>query len=183
MKYVTMWSHIPREYRFSDDDDPTGNEINSTVGNGRNDSKVNQMNDPTLPVYHSGKNEATEIRLEEFPAECTVGRMTKKLTRWVMGHSLVRSLICSHRSHICLLRTASFTRSFVRSWERGVCLWKEFINFIQFQPIVKCDGDRLQSGAEATPEEAPLKRKRGRLRKTNQGMEEPIKIAKVTPTI
>ena len=39
---------------------------------------------------------------------------------------------------------------------------------MQFEPTVKCDGD-------ATPAEALLKRKRGRPRKTDQGMEEPKK--------
>ena len=66
----------------------------------------------------------------------TVGRMTMKSTRRVLGHSLLRSLVRSHRSLIRLLRTARFARalrcahSFARSlthslrssWERDLCL-------------------------------------------------------------
>ena len=71
-----------------------------------------------------------------------------KSTRRVLGHSLLRSLLHSHRSPICLLRTARFARalrfahSFARSlthslrssWERGFCLWNKRVDFIQFQP-------------------------------------------------
>ena len=39
----------------------------------------------------------------------------------------------------------------------------------------QCGGDRLQLGADPAPAEAPLKRKRGRPRKTDQGVEEPKK--------
>ena len=93
-------------------------------GNEWNDSKVNQMNVPTLPVYHSRKNEATEIHFEESIlcskpyAPLGVGRTTMKSMRTVPGHLLVRSLICLHRSLIRLfrslirlLRTASFARA------------------------------------------------------------------------
>ena len=34
-----------------------------------------------------------------------------KLTRRALGHSLLRSLVGSHRSLICLLRTARFARA------------------------------------------------------------------------
>ena len=94
------------------------------LGNEWNDSKVNQMNVPTLPVYHSRKNEATEIHFEEsilcsMPyAPLGVGRTIMKSMRTVLGHSLVRSLICLHRSLIRLfrslirlLRTACFARA------------------------------------------------------------------------
>ena len=39
---------------------------------------------------------------------CTVGKMTMKSTRRVLGHLLLRLLLLSHRSLICLLRTACF---------------------------------------------------------------------------
>ena len=66
----------------------------------------------------------------------TMGRMTLKSTRRVLGHSLLRSLVRSHRSLIRLLRTARFaralrcahsfacslTRSLQSSWESGLCL-------------------------------------------------------------
>ena len=45
--------------------------------------------------------------------------------RLVLGHSLVRSLVCSHRSLVCLLRSARFARalcyalSFAHSLARG----------------------------------------------------------------
>ena len=72
----------------------------------------------------------------------TLGRMAMKSTRW--GHSLLRSLVRSHRSLIRLLRTACFAHalryahSFVRSltyslwgsWGRGFCLWIELVDFI-----------------------------------------------------
>ena len=38
-----------------------------------------------------------------------MGRMTMKLTRRLLGHLLIRSLICSDRWLICLHRTARFT--------------------------------------------------------------------------
>ena len=40
---------------------------------------------------------------------CTMGRMTMKSARRVLGHSLLRLLLRSHRSPIRLLRTARFT--------------------------------------------------------------------------
>ena len=66
----------------------------------------------------------------------TLGWMTMKSTRKVLGHSLLRSLIRSHRSLIRLLRTARFaralrcthsfarslTRSLRSSWESDLCL-------------------------------------------------------------
>ena len=66
-----------------------------------------------------------------------------------MGHSLVRLLIRSRRSCICLLRTARFARtlrwplrssahSLPSSWETDSCLLNERVNFKQFQPIVPC---------------------------------------------
>merc|ERR1711951_261612 len=77
---------------------------------------------------------------------CTVGPMTMKSTRRVLGHSLLRSLVRSHRSLIRLLRTARFARAlrcahlFARSlthslqssWERDLCLRIKCVNFIQF---------------------------------------------------
>ena len=42
---------------------------------------------------------------------CTIGRITMKLTRGVLGHSLLCSLVRSHRSLICLLRPARFARA------------------------------------------------------------------------
>ena len=38
----------------------------------------------------------------------TVGPMTRKSTRRVLGHTLLRSLVRSHCPHICSLRTARF---------------------------------------------------------------------------
>ena len=40
----------------------------------------------------------------------TLGQMTMKLTRRVLGHSPLRSLLCLHRPHIRLLHTACFAR-------------------------------------------------------------------------
>jgi len=73
---------------------------------------------------------------------CTVGRMTMKSTRRVLGHSLLCSLIRPHCSLIRLLRTAralrcahSFSRSLTHSGARG----KEvFVDFKSFQPTVQC---------------------------------------------
>ena len=61
------------------------------------------------------------------------GRKQPRKQTEVLGHSLVHSLVCSHRSLVCLLRTARFARalrcthsfvrshrslrSFTRSWE------------------------------------------------------------------
>ena len=73
-----------------------------------------------------------------------------KSTCRVVGHSLLSSHVCSHRSLICLLRTASFARSrallhsFIRllthslwsSWERDFCLQIECVDFIQSQLTV-----------------------------------------------
>ena len=42
---------------------------------------------------------------------CTVGRMSMKSTRRLLGHSLLRSLVLSHRSLIRLLRTARRARA------------------------------------------------------------------------
>ena len=51
----------------------------------------------------------------------TVGRMSMKSTRRVLGHSLLRLL--------------------VRSWERVFCLWNKRVDFIQFQPTVQWVND------------------------------------------
>ena len=73
-----------------------------------------------------------------------------KLTRQVLGHSLLCLLVCSHHSLICLLCTARFTRalscahSFARSltrslwssWERGFCLWNTRLSIsYHFNPL------------------------------------------------
>ena len=75
--------------------------------------------------------------------------MTMKLTScsWVLGHSCLSLLVCSHSSLIGLLQNARFThaircthlldRSLQSSWERDVCLWVGHVDFIQFQPIVR----------------------------------------------
>ena len=61
----------------------------------------------------------------------TVGRMTMKSTRRVLGHSLLRSLVRSHRSSIHLLLTARFVlpatliHSFVRSLAHFAAQGKE----------------------------------------------------------
>ena len=46
-----------------------------------------------------------------MPSQRTVGRKYMKSTHRVLGHSLLRSLIHSHRSLIRLLRTAPFARA------------------------------------------------------------------------
>ena len=85
-----------------------------------------------------------------FNPQCTVGK-TMKSTRRVLGHSLLRSLVRSHRSLIRLPRTARFARalryahslarslthSLQNSWERDLCLWIQCVNFIQFRTIVR----------------------------------------------
>ena len=68
----------------------------------------------------------------------TVGQNCMKSTRRVLGHSLVRSLIRSHRSLIRLLRTTRFARSLTHSlpssWESGLCLY-------DFDPL--CNASQL----------------------------------------
>ena len=60
-----------------------------------------------------------------------LGRMTIKSTRRVLGHSLLRSLVRSHRSLIRLIRTARFARalrcshSFALLLTHSVAHWKE----------------------------------------------------------
>ena len=80
----------------------------------------------------------------------TMGRMTIKSTRSVLGHSLVRSLIPSHPTLIRSLRTVCFAcalrcaHSFVRSLnhilpsskERDLRLSIELVDFKQSQPNV-----------------------------------------------
>ena len=77
--------------------------------------------------------------------------MTMKSTRRVLGHSLLRSLVRSHRSLIRLLRTARFARalrcahslarslthSLRSSWGSGFCLQNERVDFISFEPTVQ----------------------------------------------
>ena len=92
--------------------------------------------------------------------------MTIKSTRRVLGHSLLRSLVRSHRSLIRLLRTARFaralccahslarslTRSLRSSWERGLCLRIERVDFIQFRPTVRfppCQAPPSSQGMES----------------------------------
>ena len=85
---------------------------------------------------------------------CTLGKNGMKSTR--RGHSLVRSLVRSHCSLICLLRTARFApalrcaRSLARlltCWfaclptrsrvlGRVFFLWNERVDFMQFYPSV-----------------------------------------------
>ena len=79
--------------------------------------------------------------------------MTVKSTRRVLGHSLLRLLVCSHHSLIPLLCTArsvcavryaqTFARSLTHSlWsagEWGSCLWIDRVNSMPFQPIVWLD--------------------------------------------
>ena len=68
------------------------------------------------------------------PSNSAVGWSDMKSTRWVLGHSLFRLVVRSHRSLICLLRTAHFacagryahllarllTPSLRSSWERSL---------------------------------------------------------------
>ena len=89
----------------------------------------------------------------------TMSKMTMKSKRRLLGYSLLRSLIRSHRSLIRLLRTARFARALARSF---VCLlacslahgahgkdffflWNKCIDFTSFQPTVPC-GARIQRG-------------------------------------
>ena len=67
------------------------------------------------------KTNRITFSLQLIMDRCTVGRMTMKSVHRVLGHSLVCSIIRSHRSLIRLLRTAHSARalccahSFVRS--------------------------------------------------------------------
>jgi len=81
--------------------------------------------------------------------ERTMGRMTMKSTRRVLGHSLLRSLIRSLRTarlaralrcaHSCAHSFArSLTHSLRSSWESDLCLWIECVDFISFEPTVRC---------------------------------------------
>ena len=57
---------------------------------------------------------AQQIRVTRYnpcSARCTVGRNCIKSTRRVLGHSLLCSVFCSHRSLIRLIRTARFARA------------------------------------------------------------------------
>ena len=74
---------------------------------------------------------------------------TFKSTRRELGHSLLRSLIRSHRSLIRLLRTARFARAFHYAhllahsltpelMGKWLCLWNERVDFIRFQPTIQC---------------------------------------------
>ena len=62
---------------------------------------------------NAGRNEKSKNGDDgkENKEECTLGRMTMKSTRRALGHLLLRSLVRSHRLHICLLRTARLVRA------------------------------------------------------------------------
>ena len=85
---------------------------------------------------------------DSWATPCTLGRMPMKLTRRVLGHSLLRSLVRSHRSFIHLLtslvRSAAVIRSLSRSltlfqssWQIDFRLWNERVDFPQFLLIVQ----------------------------------------------
>ena len=65
------------------------------------------------------KSACTQLLLR-VPLHSAVGGMTLKSTRRVMSHSLVRSLIRSHRSLTHLLRTARFARAPLRWFARSL---------------------------------------------------------------
>ena len=81
-----------------------------------------------------------EESMTPFRPLCTVGPMTMKSTHRVLGYSLLRSLVCSHRSLIRLLLTARplrCARSLPSSWKtwRDFSSCNECVNFIQIQPV------------------------------------------------
>ena len=106
----------------------------------------------------------------------TVGRVTLKSTRRVLGHSLLRSLVRSHRSLIHLLRTARFARarrrahSFTDSLTHALAHGKidlfqriECVNFIQFQSILRARVQgRGRTGERARARGYDYARARGR---------------------
>ena len=65
------------------------------------------------------QNYLTRNGLFHRSVRCTVGWKTMKSTRRVLGHSLLRSLVRSHRSLIRLLCTARFARSLAHSGAHG----------------------------------------------------------------
>ena len=76
-----------------------------------------------------------------YPA---MGRMTIKWTRRSLGHSLLRSLVPSYRSLICLLRTALFARvlhcahSLARSLAHAVAYELNVSISCSFNPLGIC---------------------------------------------
>ena len=62
-----------------------------------------------LLLHHSLDTFFHTSSFPPFHCHCTVGWGNMKSTRRVLGHSLVRSLVCSHCSLICLLSIACFT--------------------------------------------------------------------------
>ena len=64
---------------------------------------------------------------KHLTVDCTVVSNDMKSTRRVLGHSLLRSLVRSHLSLICLLHTARFARALrcVHSFTRSRAHWKE----------------------------------------------------------
>ena len=86
---------------------------------------------------------SSAVRANKRMERRTVGSMTMKSTRGVLGHSLLRSLVRSHRALIRLLRTDRFARvlrwPLFRSLAHSGAHGKE-VDFIQFQPsaIKRC---------------------------------------------
>ena len=81
------------------------------------------------------------VRTSVYPA---MGRMTIKWTRRSLGHSLLRSLVPSYRSLICLLRTALFARvlhcahSLARSLAHSVAYELNVSISCSFNPLGIC---------------------------------------------
>ena len=68
----------------------------------------------------------------------TMGRMAMKSMRRVLGHSLVRSLVHSHRTLIRLLRTARFARPLSRTGTHGKEIFVHELNALiscSFNPL------------------------------------------------
>ena len=66
----------------------------------------------TFQISASSSREVPLFRQKPSAYQRTVGRMTKESTPRVLGHSLLHSLVGSHRSFIRSLRTARFARVF-----------------------------------------------------------------------
>ena len=85
----------------------------------------------------------------------TMGRTTVKTMRRELDHSLIRSLVRSHRLPVRLLRTArlaralrcahSFARSLPRSWERGLSLYSIYWMYF-FHTVSSLSAARRKGG-------------------------------------
>ena len=113
------------------------------------DTQINQYLVLT-PQFLALLNHCTIINEQKRDLKLKIVNKKSKIDLSVLGPLLIHSLVPSHRSLICLLRTArfaralrcahSFARSFTRSlrslWEICFCLRNEHVDFISFERLV-----------------------------------------------